>query len=329
MPKMENFGAVEGVAITVLVDNRADLIVRSTETVKRFTDDALLAEHGFAALIQLPGDGPRILWDAGITRIALPENARRMEVDLTHLDAIALSHGHGDHTGAMLDVIQGLDLSVKPKKWAADVPLAELRRYAEDRRRVPLVLHPAVLREHWGVNEKGEKHGPGMPPPYQAWEAAGAELVVSEGPYRLTLGCWTTGFVPRRSFERSGIPTTLYYRDGDALRQDFIDDDQAIVLNVKDKGLVVLSGCAHSGIVNTVAYAREISGVERVWAVLGGFHLARADDEDIQRTIEAIQALDPVMIAPSHCTGFKAIAAFARAMPAAFVEGVVGTTYVF
>jgi 7,8-dihydropterin-6-yl-methyl-4-(beta-D-ribofuranosyl)aminobenzene 5'-phosphate synthase len=92
---------------------------------------------------------------------------------------------------------------------------------------------------------------------------------------------------------------------------------------------VVLAGCAHSGIVNTVNYAREISGVERVHAVLGGFHLARASDEEIARTVAAIKEFKPVLIVPSHCTGFKAQCQFAREMPDQFVTGVVGATYLF
>jgi 7,8-dihydropterin-6-yl-methyl-4-(beta-D-ribofuranosyl)aminobenzene 5'-phosphate synthase len=93
--------------------------------------------------------------------------------------------------------------------------------------------------------------------------------------------------------------------------------------------LVVLSGCAHRGIVNTVQRAREISGVERVWAILGGFHLAPESDETITQTIDTLAEVGPQMVVPSHCTGFRAIAEFARRMPEVFVLGTVGTKYVF
>jgi 7,8-dihydropterin-6-yl-methyl-4-(beta-D-ribofuranosyl)aminobenzene 5'-phosphate synthase len=151
----------------------------------------------------------------------------------------------------------------------------------------------------------------------------------SEGPYQPGPGCWTTGAVPRLSFEQAGTPPALAYREGDEFIRDYIDDDQSIVINVKDKGLVVVSGCAHSGIVNTVNYAREVSGVDTVWAIIGGFHLDRAEDEDIQRTIDAIKKLKPAMVVPMHCTGFKAISQFAIQMPDEFVLGVVGTKYLF
>ena len=111
--------------------------------------------------------------------------------------------------------------------------------------------------------------------------------------------------------------------------RDDIDDDQAIVIHVKDKGLVILSGCAHSGIVNTVNYAREISGVDEVWAILGGFHLARANDDELQRTVAEIRRCRPKLIVPSHCTGFNAMCHFAAQMPEAFLPGLVGATYSF
>ena len=93
--------------------------------------------------------------------------------------------------------------------------------------------------------------------------------------------------------------------------------------------LLVLSGCAHSGIVNTVEYARQFTGIEEVHAVIGGFHLARADDDEIERTIDYFKSLWPKHIVPSHCTGFKAISRFAQEMPDAFIEGVVGARYLF
>jgi 7,8-dihydropterin-6-yl-methyl-4-(beta-D-ribofuranosyl)aminobenzene 5'-phosphate synthase len=121
----------------------------------------------------------------------------------------------------------------------------------------------------------------------------------------------------------------LLYREGADFRPDDLDEDQAIVIHLKDKGLVVLSGCAHSGIVNTVEYARQSTGVEQVCAVIGGFHLARADDDEIQQTIDYFKGLNPKYIVPSHCTGFKAISRFAQEMPDAFIEGVVGARYLF
>jgi 7,8-dihydropterin-6-yl-methyl-4-(beta-D-ribofuranosyl)aminobenzene 5'-phosphate synthase len=328
MSRLEGFGETQDVEITVLVDNWADLLLESTESVKRYTREPLLAEHGFAALIQLKGERVSILWDAGITSMALMENARRMGIDLVQIEKIALSHGHGDHTAAMADVLKAMGAQPRARKWGKDVTMQEIGSWIQDHK-VPLIAHPAAFRERWAVRKDGSKFGPGVPPPRAVWEAAGADIILSEDPYQLASGCWTTGVVPRLSFERAGTPPTRAYREGDELVRDYLEDDQSIVIHVEDKGLVVVSGCAHAGIVNTVNYAREISGVGRVWAILGGFHLAPATDEEIQRTIDEIRRMRPRMVVPSHCTGFRAIAEFSRQMPDEFVLGAVGTTYLF
>ena len=328
MSKMKNLGATQNVAVTVLVDNRADLMLKSTDTVLRFNDAPLLAEHGFAALVDLQEAGVKILWDAGITQDTLLENARRMKVDLAAIDKIALSHGHGDHTAAITGVVAAIGGRPQARKWDKDVTVEDIERWMASHR-VPLIAHPAVFRERWGVRKDGSKYGPALPASRAEWEAAGADIVLTEKPYQLGPGCATTGAVPRRSFEQAGTPPRMAYREGDDFFRDYVDDDQAIVINVEGKGLVIVAGCAHAGIVNTVDHAREISGVERVWAIMGGFHLAPASDEEIQRTIDAIKAFKPALVVPTHCSGFKAISQFARQMPDEFVLGVVGTKYLF
>jgi 7,8-dihydropterin-6-yl-methyl-4-(beta-D-ribofuranosyl)aminobenzene 5'-phosphate synthase len=333
MTRITRFGQVHGVTITVLVDNRADLLVQSTDSVKRFTKQPLLAEHGFAALIdlkdvRLPKGSKRILWDAGMSQTVLLENARRMELDWSTVDAIALSHGHGDHTAAVTDVIRAVGAWPRGREWQADIPTDDILEYARVRR-VPVVAHPAAFRERWVLRKDGTRYGPIQPPSRAEWEATGAQVILSEGPYELAPGCWTTGSVPRRSFEGAGVSSSRAYREGSEFLPDDLQDDQSIVLNVADKGLVVLSGCAHAGIVNTVRYAQEISGVDKVWAILGGFHLAPAGDAVVQRTIDALAEMAPQMIVPSHCTGFRAMAEFARRMPDQFVLGAVGTKYLF
>lgn len=102
-------------------------------------------------------------------------------------------------------------------------------------------------------------------------EAAGAEIILSEGPYKLDEGCWLTGFVPRNTFEKSGAPEIFAYRENGKFNRDFVDDDQAIILNIKGKGLFVIAGCAHSGILNTIYHAQKISGVMKFMVLLGAF----------------------------------------------------------
>jgi 7,8-dihydropterin-6-yl-methyl-4-(beta-D-ribofuranosyl)aminobenzene 5'-phosphate synthase len=328
MTRIDNFGDTAGVTVTVLVDNQADLIVRSTDAVRYFTDKPLLAEHGLAMLIELQEPGRRILWDAGFSEIALLENMRRMEIGPASIDLIALSHGHRDHTGAMTAVLKAMGLTTTSREWPVGAEPAQLQAAAQPPR-VPLVVHPAAFRERWGRKDDGSLVGPFTPPPRAEWEAVGAELVLSAEPHQLAPGCWTTGAVPRLSFEQSGRSTSLRYRQGTRFLPDDIDEDQAIVIHLRDRGLLVISGCAHAGIVNTVEYARSISGVERVWAVLGGFHLARAEPAEIAQTVDAVRGWRPALVSPLHCSGFQARSHFAAAMPDAFVRGLVGVTYLF
>jgi 7,8-dihydropterin-6-yl-methyl-4-(beta-D-ribofuranosyl)aminobenzene 5'-phosphate synthase len=312
----------------VLVDNRADLMVKSTDLVRRFTEAPLLAEHGFAALIDLQDVGLHVLWDAGMSEVPIAENMRRLEIDPAKIDAIALSHGHGDHTAAVTDVLKAICVAPRSRKWAPEASMEDILAWVIPKR-VPVVVHPAAFRERWGLGKGGTRYGPGSPPPRDEWEAAGAEIILSEDPHKLCQGCWITGTVPRVSFEGGGRSSRRIYREGTRFLPDGLEDDQAVVINVKEKGLVILSGCAHAGIVNTVRYAREISGVDNVWAILGGFHLAPASEDEIERTIDEIERFEPSLVAPSHCTGFKAIRRFAERMPQVFVHGVVGTTYLF
>ncbi len=327
MSRIDDLGEVKHASVTVLVDNRADLLAKSSDAVKRFTKRPLLAEHGFAALIELEG-GMRVLWDAGISQTALLENMKRMEIDPKTINKIALSHGHGDHTAAVTELLRAIGGRPEPRKWDKDVSWEEVDAWVK-KHRVPLVVHPAVFRERWGVRRDGTRYGPISPPPRAEWEAAGAEVILSAGPCKLGPGCATTGTVPRRSFEKAGTPSAHRYREADDLMRDNIEDDQALVITVKGKGLVVVAGCAHAGIVNTVKHAQEISGVDQVWAILGGFHLASASDKDIRRTIDELEQLQPSMVVPTHCTGFSATSEFARRMPDQFVLGAVGTTYLF
>lgn len=327
MLKNKEIGNAGRVSLTVLVDNKADLIVESNEHVRYFEEKPLLAEHGFSVLIQLDDLEKKILWDAGVSNDTLAENMRRMKLDARVISKIALSHGHSDHFAGMTTILKAMDLRLEEKEWGKDVSQDDIKQWMAETR-IPLVFHPAALRERWWRKQDGNLVGPELPPPVREWEAAGATLVPSEKPYKLAEGCWTTGYIPRRSFEKFGRPSQLLYRNGSEFLPDDLEDDQAIVIHLKDKGLVVLSGCAHSGIVNTVRYAKEFTGIGAVHAVIGGFHLSGASDEDITKTIESIREEKPAYVIPSHCTGFHAMSRFAMEMPEEFIEGVVGATYI-
>ena len=324
---MSDISFVNKVSLTVLVDNKANLMVESTDTIKYFTEKPLLAEHGFSVLIQVDDSEKQILWDAGVSQVALIENMKRMEIDPKTISSIALSHGHLDHYAAMTDLLNEMQLAPEDKEWGETVTKEEVEDWLAEFQ-IPIVAHPAAFRERWWVNDDNKMVGPFLPPPDLEWKAAGAKIILSEEPYKLAQGCWTTGFVPRTSFEKSGRPTKLLYRNGSDFIPDELEEDQAIVINVKDKGLIVLSGCAHSGIVNTIQHAKELTGINKIYAIIGGFHLANADENEISKTVEYIKSTRPTYVIPSHCTGFQAIGQFAQEMPDEFIEGIVGATYI-
>jgi len=126
MSKIAEFGVATDVAITVLVDNRADLLVKPSEGVKRFREEPLQAEHGFAALVELDGGTRTILWDAGISAETLMGNMQKMEVDATKIDIVALSHGHGDHTGGMTEAIKAAVRQVEGRRWEPGTPIGSI-----------------------------------------------------------------------------------------------------------------------------------------------------------------------------------------------------------
>ena len=293
------------VTITIVVDNYSYSLMESSPGVERYgvLEEPLLAEHGLAVHIRLGEAGREILLDAGKTKVSLVHNLPRLGIDPGAVDQVVISHGHPDHTGALLEF---LELVGRP---------------------IPIVVHPDAFLERWFERSDGTRQGPWQQD-RQAWEAAGAEIVTLDGPYELAPGCLATGPVPRRTaFEK--VMSAALYRRGEEFVHDAIRDDQSIVINVREKGLVVVAGCAHSGIVNTVLYAQEISGVERVWAVLGGFHLGGAEPEALESTIEMLRSLGPQLIMPCHCTGFEATCRFARELPGKFVACAVGTTLRF
>jgi 7,8-dihydropterin-6-yl-methyl-4-(beta-D-ribofuranosyl)aminobenzene 5'-phosphate synthase len=161
-------------------------------------------------------------------------------------------------------------------------------------------------------------------------QEAGLDLVETEGPYPLLDGTFLfLGQIPRETEFEKGMPNAYFVEQGQE-KFDAIEDDTAIVMNLKDKGLVVLSGCAHSGIINTVNYARKVTGVTQVHAVMGGFHLTGAHFEPfIQPTTQALKAINPAYVIPTHCTGRKAINYMENELPEKFILNMAGTKLTF
>lgn len=275
--------------LTFLADNTVMELLPDQGRVRRVSEPGrnFLAEHGFSTLVTTPG-GARVLFDAGVTDQVVPHNLAHLGLDLSRdITVAALSHGHADHAGA----------------------LAHLH--------CPIHAHPEVFGRRF-LERAGELR---FDLTATTLAAVRDRLVLSAEPTELVADVWTTGEIARR--EAWEQPRHFLRARGTALEPDDIPDDQALALVTPD-GLVVVAGCAHAGIVNTVQHAREVTGVDRVHAIVGGFHLIDADQEKLTRTLAALLAFEPDWIAPNHCTGFRAMGALAQAFGDRFVYATCG-----
>jgi len=300
------------VEITVLVDNYTDFLINAPTTpvdrrLPYSPDRQILAEHGLSCLVRVFAGAKEhaVLLDAGLSAQCLPWNAAQMGISISGIEAVVLSHGHYDHTGALEWVVAGAG------------------------RQVPLIAHPdAFLRRRLNIPGQGVFNQ--RCPDAVALKKAGADIRLRSEPSTLAAGhLLVTGEIERKTAFEKGMPGAEIERDK-KWETDPIRDDQALVMDIKGKGLVVLSGCAHAGIINTVEYARKITGTERVHAVLGGFHLGgKTYEQVVPPTIEAMKRINPEYIVPMHCTGWSTINRFMAAMPEKCILNTVGTTYMF
>lgn len=307
---------VDQVEIQSLSDNYVDLVsMDSNEIITRAipvkdmeVKGSVLAEHGFSALVKTTSgdESHTILFDFGLSDVVAPYNVDKLDVDLSEVEAAVLSHGHMDHFGALIPMVESV-----PKKS------------------LPLYLHPGAFHKNRYL-KFGEVKVKFIPIDRAAWEEAGAEIVESEEP-RLLAGDTVLflGEVERTTDFEKGMPNAYYEEEGKEV-WDPIIEDTGIAVNLRGKGLVVISGCSHSGIVNTVSHARKVSGVDEVHVVMGGYHLTGpAFEPIIDNTIEGLAGFDPDFVVPTHCTGRKAILAFEEAMPEGFIVNMSGTRLTF
>jgi 7,8-dihydropterin-6-yl-methyl-4-(beta-D-ribofuranosyl)aminobenzene 5'-phosphate synthase len=319
---------VDRVRITVLVDNVTDPLLvdhggvgrmnwpkallgglpRAASRVSPDTGvpDALIAEPGFSALVRFEKDGRErtVLFDTGVSPNGMVQNMRRLGVAAADVEVIVLSHGHWDHVTGMEGLVRELG-----------------------RTRLPVMIHP----EFWN---RRRVSFPGLDPAElpstsrSALEGMGFAIVEERQPsFVLDGSVLITGEVDRATEFETGFRGHEALRHGAWRPDPLILDDQALVLSLGERGLVILSGCGHAGIVNTVRYARRLTGNDAVAALIGGFHLSGPMFEPvIEPTIQALSELSPSLLAPAHCTGWKAVHLLARRFPDAFVMSTVGTT---
>lgn len=317
---------LESVTITTLADNVSDMLLQDVGPARRppLNDrsaprvaaptleggelgDALQAEHGFSALVTFRKNGTehRVLFDTGLTPNGMIENMRRLDLSPKDVEALVLSHGHFDHTVGINGLISAigkvnLPVMIHPEFWSRRRIVIPGRDVVE----IPSTSKSALL-------------------------GAGFDIIEEQQPSFLLDGSLLiTGEVDRTTKFEKGFPVHQAFHDGEWQPDPLILDDQALVMNISDKGLVVLTGCGHAGIVNIVRYARKLTGIDKVYAVIGGFHLNGPLFEPIiSATCEALGQLSPAVIVPAHCTGWKAVHALAARFPDAFIQNSVGTRF--
>lgn len=316
--------AVDEIVVLSLVDNSFDALLADDATTRRatfygmgavpapgfvgeVTTPGLVAEHGFSALVRVRrGDRwHTVLFDTGVSPNGLVDNADRLGLDLADIEVVVLSHGHWDHTGGLAGLARrrgraGLPLTVHPLVWTP-------RRIARPDRpawELPTLSRSAIEREGLAVIERRQPS------------------LLLDGSLLIT------GEVDRTTDFERGLPFHEAHRDGRWEPDPLILDEQALVVHLRGHGLVVLTGCGHAGAVNIARHAMRLTGVDRLHAFIGGFHLSGAAFEPlIAPTVEAFLGLAPDLIVPAHCTGWKATHRLAAALPAAFTPNAVGSTY--
>jgi 7,8-dihydropterin-6-yl-methyl-4-(beta-D-ribofuranosyl)aminobenzene 5'-phosphate synthase len=317
-----NIVEVEGLEVLSLVDNSVDFLStidrKETQSFRQWTkkrqgqewtrthSQLPFAEHGFSMLIRVlcGRKSVSILFDTGISADGVVENAKRMGLELSEVEYVVLSHGHYDHFGGLVSALKTINKA-----------------------NLPLIVHEDMFKTRGTANSDGTiRTYPEFPAREQL---SSAQLINTKQPYLIGNGTiLVTGEIPRETSFEKGFLQHRTLIDGIWQPGALILDDRAVVFNVKGKGLVVISGCAHAGIINTISYAQRISGIMNTYAVMGGFHLAGKENESrIDQTVKELTRISPKLIVPSHCTGWRGMFAITKALPEAFVWNSVGNLY--
>ena len=304
----------EKIVITVITDNLADLTIPHYKIARRHVsptsilEAALHAEHGLAYQIEtvVNGEPHSCLIDFATDAQGVMRNMKLLNINFGKIEALGLSHDHFDHQAAMIEI-----LKAKKEEFRKGIPfyVGEQFFVGTYARRPDgnIASLPALKRE--------DVEGLGF-----------LKIVEVKEPTPIIPGAYLPGKVEQVTDYEKVAPNFVAKKGNEFVQETFIGE-QAVILNAKGKGLVVVSSCAHRGIVNTIKQAQKMTGIEKVYAVMGGFHLTGTSPERIQKTIADIKAINPEYIVPTHCTGFQAIAAFAREMPNQFILNTAGTKY--
>jgi 7,8-dihydropterin-6-yl-methyl-4-(beta-D-ribofuranosyl)aminobenzene 5'-phosphate synthase len=294
----------ERVSVTAVVDNYLDVFEPSTPFVERAVPGKLkkplLAGHGLAFLVDISqGDSNFcLLIDSGNAFESFKHNMEALGRTPTEVDALLLSHGHPDHYGGLFGLLE----------WRG-APL-------------PIYCHPDVFWAKYLMTPRG-KVGP-WKLERDKLEEAGAQLHCTTEVQQLREGVYLTGEIPRRTGFEGPMPGAKIIKDGQDM-DDPLVDEQALVVDLGEKGLVVVSTCSHPGIVNTIDYAKEITGNSRIYGVIGGLHLAQVKEEVVAQTVSGLKASGAELVLTGHCTGFRPNCMMNRELGSMFAVSCVGS----
>jgi 7,8-dihydropterin-6-yl-methyl-4-(beta-D-ribofuranosyl)aminobenzene 5'-phosphate synthase len=312
---------VDEVKITIIMDNTIDVFMTGNEIVHRHnlgsncplvSEDGfsgLIAEHGFSTMIQVKCGNKQgnVLLDAGTSSAGIMHNMDSLGVDVTDIQTIVLSHGHVDHTMGLPSLID----KVRPHQ-------------------ISLISHPDAFLDKKVIMPGGYEVNISPPKLTTLQQEKITILKRSEPTLLVDNMILVSGEIARTTDFETGFPVHYTKRDGRWENDPLVKDDQCVIVNVRGKGIVVITGCCHSGLINTINYAQTLTNCQQVYAVLGGFHLTGGIFEKIiPITIDELQKIHPTYLMPGHCTGWSAIHQIAQAMPKAFIPNNVGTTLVF
>lgn len=272
--------------------------IKITTLSENTANYGFLAEWGLSILVEV--DGLRILVDTGLSTSAV-NNAKVMGIDLSTVDRIVLSHGHTDHTGGLHEILK-------------------LRGEVE------VIAHPDIWTAKYSRRDgEGKDQYIGIPFSREELESLGARFNLTREPIRISENVMTTGEIPMvTGYEE--VETNLFVKEDNVLKPDKLADDLALVIDTCF-GLVVILGCAHRGIVNTLRHAQEITGRELVYAAIGGTHLFRASKERIDNTIADLKSMGVQKLGVSHCTGYRASARLFQEFEDIYFPNNAGTSF--
>ena len=282
---MDHIGEVDRLEITVLVTDYTGY------------DMPLWGQFGPSLLLDVrSGDiRQRVLMDTSLSAEPVLHNMAALGIDPTSIDVLFLSHCHDDHTGGLIGVLEAIQ---KPG--------------------LPIVAHPAIFRQNLWFEQSLRILGMTESQQHRIRDTGAIPVLVKE-PFELCPGLVSTGEVERTTdFEVSEIGA-YNVKDG-VLEEDPLLDDMSLVVNVRNKGLVIVTGCGHAGIINIARHAKKITGVDQVEGLMGGFHLIDRTEDQIQKTVEALVGLEPGWVIPGHCTGFEANKMISIALGNAFAQ---------